>query len=274
MPWKTANQVWYSSGLQRPDASQLCQRLRDTAVGAITPVIMMGAPGADIVSVADALAIGADFYFDAPWQDDAVLVKVKTYVGEGGVPVVDAPPMPEHDPTAAAASTGLRECTPAAPQNTMPAALPKLPLPAEPATDLTSLLQPQPLRLQHGPPPRRPSTVVAALVPCDTGSWDAAPPSGQLDPICHVGYVLAQAWAAQATGAHGLASGRHSRMPVVARRIALRLQQQLGPRQLGGVLVAHGQHSPSCLSPAAVANPTQCSFNPGLLGAPRGNLAG
>ncbi len=192
-------------GLQHPDATEICQRLRDTAVGAITPVIVMGAPGVQVTCVADALAIGADFYFAAPWQDDAVLAKVKTYVGEGGVPVIDAPPpLPKRDGAAAIRRIALTERAHAANQNEVPPALPQRvapsALPAEPTTDLTALIQPPPRDLQQGPPPRQRPTLVAAPIPCDTGSWEAAPPAGSLDPMCHVAHVLAQAWTAQATG--------------------------------------------------------------------------
>ena len=194
--------------LRHPQADQVCQHLRDTAVGAITPVIMMGAQGAHVASVADALAVGADFYFEASWQHEAVLTKVKTYVGEGGVPVVDAPPPPRGDHPDLLRRLTAGEPSHAANQNVVPPPLPKriapkvepmAALPAEPSTDLTALIQPA-ARSQQGPPPRRKPTLVTAPVPFEAGSWEATPPVGTLDETCHVAQVLAQAWMAQASG--------------------------------------------------------------------------
>ena len=190
-------------------ADQLCQHLRDTAVGAITPVIMMGTQGANVTSVADALAVGADFYFEASWQHEAVLAKVKIYVGEGGVPVVDAPLPPQVANPELLRRLSADQSAHAANQNVVPPPLPKraaqtLPhaaaLPAEPSTDLTALIQSPAARLQQGPPPRRKPTLVAALVPFEAGSWDATPPMGNLDETYHVAQVLAQASMAQASG--------------------------------------------------------------------------
>lgn len=90
--------------LRAEGAYDLCEELRNTAEGAIVPLIFIGTGAEEVKSASDALARGGDYYFCQPLNLARVLAKVITYVGASDglpAPAPAAAPLPLPSPAPA-----------------------------------------------------------------------------------------------------------------------------------------------------------------------------
>ena len=109
--------------LEAPTALADCEGIRANPDGAIVPIVFIGHGHPEVGSPSQALAKGADFFFDRPYDMKKVLNKVQTYVGRGtpqgasaassaaapasaAAPVVTRAPVPS-PPSATSEAVGL-----------------------------------------------------------------------------------------------------------------------------------------------------------------------
>ncbi len=89
------------------DGGAACDAIRADPDGAIVPIVLVGKAHPEVRSAGDALALGADFYFERPLDLAKVLAKTQTYVGKGDTPIDPATltSRPREEAPAAAAPT-------------------------------------------------------------------------------------------------------------------------------------------------------------------------
>ena len=75
--------VVVSLTLRDDESRRACRLVRGRPLGTLVPIIYLGTGEGDIRSVNDAIAAGADHYFEKPTDVPALLDKVRTYIGAG-----------------------------------------------------------------------------------------------------------------------------------------------------------------------------------------------